>query len=283
MSDINADSIKAIADLAQNAGDPKIIEHGNFPFAVIPTGSKLESLEKYIFNDHAAAPERIKANVTVLDPQSFIEYHNRFSDADSRVFAYEPEIKVLCVLDYHHSGEAEVSSIQPNPARWGQHRLTLTLRKSEEWEIWAGSNNKHFTQAGFAEFLEQYATDIAQPAPAGMMEIARDLQATTEVDFGSSSRMQDGQIKFKYTETTQTTVGGSSIIVPEQFVLEIPVFIGGQPIQMQALLRYRIKDQKLVIFYTLVRPEAAKRMAFTAARDHIAAELGVVIINGAPA
>lgn len=276
MSDITAETITAIADLALT-GDPKIIEHGNIPFAVIPEGSQLVSLEKHVFNEHAERPERIRANVTVLDPQSFIEYHNRFSDENSRVFAYEPEIKVLAVLDYHLA-----DGTQP-AARWGQHRLTLTLRESEEWKTWAGSNNKHFTQSQFAEFLEQHAIDIAQPAPAGMMEIARDLQATTEVDFGSSSRMQDGQIKFKYTETTQTTVGGSSIIVPEQFVLLIPVFVGGQAIQMQALLRYRIKEQKLVIWYTLVRPEAVKRAAFMSARQAIETALGITIINGMPA
>lgn len=280
MSDITADGIQAIVDLSQNAGDPKLIESGHFPFAVIPKTSQVVSLAEYIFNDHAATPERIQAKVTVLDPQSFIEYYNQFGDDDSRIFAYEPDIKVLCVLDYHHPSGNEATD--GNGARWGQHRLTLTLRESEQWKVWTEKNGKTFTQMQFAEFLEQHAIDIAQPAPAGMMEIARDLQATSEVDFGSSSRTQDGQVKFKYTETTQTTVGGSAITVPEQFLLQLPVFIGGQPIQMQALLRYRIKDQKLVIFYTLVRPEEAKRQAFLGARDAIEKSLGVTIINGLP-
>lgn len=283
MSDLSSDAIKTIADLART-GEPQIIEHGNFPFAVIPAGAKLESLERHIFNDHATTPERIKANVTVLDPQSFIEYHNRFADDGSRIFAYEPDITVLCVLDYHHiNHDASSPTGEGTRARWGQHRLMLTLRESEQWKVWTEKNGKTFTQMQFAEFLEQHAIDIAQPAPAGMMEIARDLQATSEVDFGSSSRTQDGQVKFKYTETTQTTVGGSAITVPEQFLLQLPVFIGGQPIQMQALLRYRIKDQKLVIFYTLVRPEEAKRAAFLGARDAIERTLGTTIINGKPA
>lgn len=283
MSDLSSDAIKTIADLART-GEPQIIEHGNFPFAVIPAGAKLESLERHIFNDHAEKPERIKANVTVLDPQSFIEYYNRFADDGSRIFAYEPDINVLCVLDYHHiNHDASSPTGEGARARWGQHRLMLTLRESEQWKVWAEKNGKTFTQMQFAEFLEQHAIDIAQPAPAGMMEIARDLQTTSEVDFGSSSRTQDGQVKFKYTETTQTTVGGSAITVPEQFLLQLPVFIGGQPIQMQALLRYRIKDQKLVIFYTLVRPEEAKRVAFLGARDAIERTLGTTIINGKPA
>ncbi len=272
--DFDKETLDALVDLGRDTGDPKIIEHGNIPFAVIPSGSKIESLEKFIFNEHADAPERIKADVKVLDPESFCEYCNRFADSGSRLFAYEPEIKVIGVLDYH---QADVRS-----PRWCQHKITLTLRQSEQWKVWSAANNKKFAQMEFAEFLEQNSIDIVDPAPASMMEIARDLQATTEVDFGAGVRTQDGQIKFKYTETTKATVGGGQLAVPEQFIVNLPVFVGGQPIQMQALLRFRVKENKLVIWYTLVRPEEVMRRAFLAARDGISSVLGMTIINGVP-
>jgi len=191
------------------------------------------------------------------------------------VFAFEPEIKVIAVLDYHGAAEGG--------PRWGQHRVTLMLRKSEEWIRWTNANNKHFDQAGFAEFLEQNAIDITTPDPAAMMDVARDLQATTEVEFGAGTRMQDGQVRFKYTETTKATVGAGQIQVPERFTLTLPVFIGGERVKMEALLRFRVKDCKLVIWYTLVRPEETIRSAFLAARNKIAETLKITIINGTPA
>ena len=266
-------AIQSVAQLARLTGEPKIIDHGNIPFAVIPADAKIESLEKYVFNEHAERPERIRQSVTVLDPESFIQYYNLFADQNSRVFAYEPEIKVSAVLDYH-------GALSEGSPRWCQHRLTLTLRQSEEWKIWIGKNNAQFTQMAFAEFLEQNAIDIVRPDPAHMTDVARDLEATTEVEFGAGSRTQDGQVRFKYTETVKATVGAGKLEVPERFTLSIPVFIGGPRISMDGLLRFRVKEGKLVLWFTLVRPEEVMRTAFISARNTIAEKLGIDIING---
>ncbi len=49
---------------------------------------------------------------------------------------------------------------------------------------------------------------------------------------------------------------------------------------MQALLRFRNKEGRLVIWYTLVRSEEARRAAFLAARNAIAEALSITVING---
>ena len=275
MSETTPEVVSAIAELVRSGAGPQSVPNGNVPYVLVPEGHKAQALPELIFNDHNATPERVKATVSLLDPASFIEYFKLFSDDASRVFAYEPEIKVTAVFDYHESG------VEP---RWGQHRAVLSLRRSEEWQTWTGSNNKQFTQAAFAEFLEQNAMDIETPQPAQMMEIARDLQATTEVEFGSAQRMQDGQVRFKYTESTKATMGGGAIAVPERFMLTLPIFVGGSEIDIEAMLRFRVKEGKLVIWYTLVRPESATRNAFLAARNQIAEALSITILNGsAPA
>ncbi len=161
--------------------------------------------------------------------------------------------------------------------------MTLNLRQSEQWKVWLGRSNKQFAQMEFAEFLEQNGIDISRPAPAAMMEIARDLQATTEVEFGAGSRTQDGQVRFKYTETSKATVGAGQLAVPEQFTISTPAFVGGALVDMQALLRYRVREGKLVIWYTLVRPEEVIRAAFLQSRNWIAEKLSITIINGTPA
>lgn len=276
MGEFNAQAIQELVGLGKVIGDPKIIEAGNIPFAVIPNDCKVESLERYVFNEHSERPERIKQTVTVLDPESFIEYYGLFAGSTSRTFADEQQARVLSVLDYHYTASGNFIP------RWGQHRVTLQLRQSDEWKSWLAKNNKQFTQTEFAEFLEQNAIDITSPDPATMMEVARDLIAHTEVDFAAGVRGTDGQVRFKYTETRTASVGSGQVAVPEQFIIAIPAFIGGARIPMQALLRYRVKESKLVIWYTLVRPEEVARNAFLAARDAIARDLQITIINGAP-
>ena len=95
--------------------------------------------------------------------------------------------------------------------------------------------------------------------------------------------MSDGQVRFKYTETTNAKVGnqaGGSLQVPEQFTLSLPVFVGGSVLELKALLRFRTPEGKLSFWYTLIRPEAVIRQAFVDARDRIASELGITLING---
>lgn len=275
MDNIDEAVIQKLVDIGRIGMGPQAVPEGNVPYILVPDGSKVVPMPELVYNEHAKTPERIKGNVTVLDPGSFTQYYTLFNDPNSRVFADETTLKVLAVLDYHGAAEGT--------PRWGQHRLTLGLRQSEEWKIWVGANNRQMTQQAFAEFLEQNSLDVTRPTPADMMEIASDLQATTEVDFGSGLRQQDGQIRFKYTETLKATVGGGQVAVPERFTIQIPAFVGGDRVPMDALLRFRVKECKLTFWYTLVRPEEVIRNAFIEARDAIAKDLGITIINGVPA
>ena len=267
-------TVMSLIQLGRETAGPTTVQvlPGN-PVPFIVHQGKVVPAPDLVFNEHSEHPERIKASITVVDPESFIAYYQLFSDPNSRVFADESKISVAAVLDYHAAGEG-------NAPRWCQHRVTLTLRQSEEWRRWLDKNNVKLSQQDFAEFLEQNAVDIGTPDPATMMEVARDLQASTEMEFGSSINRANGQARFKYTETTKASVGAGQLAVPEQFTLSIPAFIGGQRVLLQALLRFRVAEGKLVIWYTLVRTEEVIRTAFLAARGQIAEALKVEIING---
>lgn len=276
MNELTPETIQAISGLAEAASDPKTVDGGNIPYAIIPVGYELKPLGALIFNEHRATPQRAKQAVSVLDPESFIEYYTLFHDENSRTFADEQKLNVQSVLDYHGAAAG-------GGPRWGDHKLTLTLRHSEEWKIWTGKNNKPFTQMEFAEFLEQNSIDITSPSSASMIDLARDLEGKTEVEFGGGARTADGQIRFKYSETTRATVGSGQIEIPEQFIVTLPVFIGGTRIAMKAFFRYRLTQGKLSLYFTLMRPEEVMRQAFAAARDKIATDLSIKIINGSPA
>lgn len=263
-------TVQSLIELGRQTAGPSTVQMmDGIPVPFIINEGAVTALPELKFNKHAERPQRIDASVRVFDPASFAEYYRKFCDDASRVFADEAKRSVVAVLDYHEK--------QP---RWGSHKLTLELRHSEEWITWAGRNNKQMTQQEFSEFLEQNSMDISDPNPASIVEIARDLQGTTEVEFGSGLRMQDGQVRFKYTEQTKTTVGASQITVPESFTLSIPVFIGASAGRIKALLRHRVKEGKLTFWFTMIRPEQYIRDAFTEARNLIASDLEITILNG---
>lgn len=275
MQEMNDNAVKEIERLALAGMGPRTVDKGTVPYVLVPAGYTAKAMPELIFNEHSLTPERIRASVTVSDPESFVKYHGLFADVNSRVFADEVNLKVVGVLDYHAAGEGS--------PRWGQHRVTLALHKAEEWKRWIGHNNKVLTQTEFSEFLEQNSMDITAPSPASIVDVANDLQATTEVEFGSGIRQSDGKVKFKYTETTKTTVGAAEVTLPDRFTLQIPAFVGGKRVSIEALLRFRIKEGKLTFFYTLIRPEVVVRDAFLGATAQIATALSIEIINGTPA
>lgn len=272
---LSKDTLDRIVNLGRQAGTIHHVERGTAPFVVIPTDCKVESLERLIYNDNAAHPMRKKGTVTVLDAASFCEYYVLFHDEMSRVFADETKGSFLAVLDYHATGE--------NGPRWGQHRLSLTLRHSEEWKVWSGKDGEHFGQMDFAEFIEDNQPDISDPSGATMLEVARDLQAKSSADFSSVISQANGSAKFQYTETVRGAYGSGDIEIPERFRVTIPIYIGSDPITLTARLRYRLNSGKLVFWYDLLRASNAERDGFMTIHNSISRTLDATIINGAPA
>jgi uncharacterized protein YfdQ (DUF2303 family) len=268
-------TIKELLALGVAQGAPK--EVGGVPYAIVPNDCSVKDLSAFRFNDFSAAPHRKKGTVAVLDAASFIEYYTLFSDANSRVFADETKSQVLAVLDYHGAGDGG--------PRWGQHRVRLDLRKSPEWLTWMNQNGqaKKMSQMEFAEFIEDNTPDIREPNAATMLEMARSLQAKTDVDFSSAIRTNNGQVQFKYTENVKGTYGNGNVEIPESFTVGIPVYVGTQRVAITARLRYRLNSGKLSIWYDLLRADAIERDAFMSTLAEIKQGLSVTIINGVPA
>jgi len=275
---ITGNAIEQVIDLTRQGPTIRKAEiDGAVPFVVIPADCKLESLKPLIDTDRAERPLRKRANVNVIDADSFCEYFTQFRDPNSRAFADETKAEVLAILDYHEAGAGG--------PRWWQHRLNLKLRYSEEWKIWTGKNGQanKMTQLEFGEFLEDNAPDIATPKPASMIEIARNLTAKTEVTFASSVRVANGSVQLTYNEATQGSCGSGSMDVPEVFTICIPVYVGQERVAITVRLRYRITGGKLAFWYDLLRFKVVEREAFLATRGEIETRLGVTLINGVPA
>lgn len=273
MAEDNGKAVQEIARLTKQTATVQTV--GNTPFIIVPKDSDIIDLSKYVENTRTDRPTRKEGTVTVFDAASFAEYYALFSDEHSRVFADELGSKFVAVLDYHEAGELK--------ARWGRHRIDLTLRHSEEWKRWSANNGKKLTQMEFSEFLEDNAPDILMPDAATMLDVARDLRARTEVDFGSAIRMNNGSVQFKFSEQVKGSFGSGNLDVPERFVVSIPVYLGSDRIRVEARLRYRINSGKLTFWYDLLRADLVQRDAFAATRSDIGTTINVTVINGRPA
>ena len=274
MADISKDAIVELVDLGRLGSSLQQLPDGGVPFVVIPATAKVQDFSALV-EERLTNPRRKIGTAKVLDASSFNEYFTLFRDENSRIFADETATRIVGVLDYHEVGEGK--------PRFGQHRVELALRFSEEWSTWGAKDGNKQTQMDFAEFLEDNAPDVVSPDAATMREVATDLRAKTDSDFGSAIRVQNGSVKFGYSEQTKGTFGKGDMEIPERFLIAIPVYIGTERVQLTARLRYRINGGKLTFWYDLLRAEQASRDAFAAIYDTIADSLQVKIINGSSA
>jgi len=137
-------------------------------------------------------------------------------------------------------------------------------------------------QVDFAEFVENNLAAIVRPTPAQMLEVSTHLVAHREVKFESATRLANGQHQFRYDEQIRGQVAHSSIDVPERFVLGLSPFFKGELFELEARLRYRINEGKLVMWYDLDRPsEFFQKAALKLAAD-IASAAGTTVIFGSP-
>ncbi|MCI2958204.1 YfdQ family protein [Agromyces atrinae] len=242
---------------AQQAVEPRLLEAGNV-FA-LPDG--LGEVAIADTDEYAANPRHRRGTRTVLDAESFVNYVNRHKSAGTEIYADTPTSKVRAILDSHEASGG--------PTGWQKHTLDLSLEHTKAWKAWnehdLGQNPRGwFDQQEFAEFIEDRALDVIEPEHARLIEIATTFEAKQNADFGSAVRLDNGEVKFEYTETVAAKAGQKgSIEIPKQLRLAIRPYIGGPIYFVFAQFRYRVAPSGLRLGYALERPENILEAAFS--------------------
>lgn len=235
-------------------------DYKGVPIYAIPKDMELHTLNELV-NAQLPRPYKLEQTVELLTEESFVEYFNRYATASSTIFVNDTDNTLIAVLDYHDS---------PTEPAWKHHRATYKLPKTKEWDSWNKNNNVRMTQEEFALFIEENLREIIEPNGADMLQIAATLKAKNNIDFKSSTRLDNGEIQFAYIESIQGQAGiNGQMTIPEVFSLAIAPFLRGAPYQIEARLRYRINPSGLQLWYTLIRPHTFADHAFTEIVDRI--------------
>lgn len=236
----------------------------------------IESLEALVFEN----PDHVAADINVADEASFLAYFDRFQTENSLIYGSIDPAKFIAVLNDNAAGEP----------RWRDHRVTLTLTHSEEWNTWTGRNgrNKAFEgQVDFAEWLEDQLPDIIDPANGKLLELVLAFKVKENITFSQATRLQDGQTQLQYNQILDATAGrgeAGEIRIPGEFTVLIPVFKGldAPKYPVQARFRYRLLGGKLTLWYELIRPHKVVEEAFKAVWNKIATTANRTILLGKP-
>ncbi|WP_280186089.1 MULTISPECIES: DUF2303 family protein [Nocardia] len=215
---------------------------------ILRDGDQLDvsSYEQYLF-----APSRPRGSMVVTEPGNFTTLLGIDRHQEAMVFADETRNSLTAVIDWQE---------------WRDHRIVLQLTPSDQFKRWSERSGKFFSQLEFAELLEDFASDIYEPAAADLIEIAQDFQAARQVTFESSRRLDNGAVSFKFREDIDAKAGNAGQLeIPEKFLLRIPVWRGGDYIEVTALLRYRIEREQLRLGFKVPGLDDIRLQAFATA------------------
>lgn len=211
--------------------------------------------------EYGDRPRRLTAERKFYDAGSFARYLDRHGLASTEVFADVQTARVVAVID---ASEPSAGPATPGDPGWGEHLATLTLTKSPSWLAWTAKDGVLMPQAQFAEFIELNAADVLDPSSADLLDLAQTFEATKAVEFESSERLADGQIRLAYRETVQAKAGQKGDVeIPAEIKLGVRPYIGGPVYGVRARFRYRIdREQHLTLGFVLERPQVTLDAAF---------------------
>jgi len=241
--------------------DSKLFDINDTPAVLVPNGYRVE-----VYPNLREAPVRIEQDISAATAGAFVAYINRFARRSTLVFADPADASFLAILDYHDP------DVLPD---WCRHRVTYTCPHSKEWELWSKNSGVIWNQAKFAEFIEDNLPDIVEPAGAEMLEIARTLEARSNVRFKSGIRLDNGETQLVYEEVINDAAGAKGQLkIPQTIKLALRVFQGEDPYAVEARFKYRIKDGVLLMWYELVRPHRIIEDSFNGILARIREQLG---------
>lgn len=275
MSDdkLNEGSICAVAELArrERKGEIIYVEHGDrrIPLLLLPNdegGIEYHGLKGEIdaYNPAAKNPETRTGTAKFRELESFLAHVARFKDADSVIWANPDHSRptLMSVLDYHQAVNVDGKARADALPRFGRHRGVYTFETSPEFNAWAaawnGSADKAMSQADFAKFVEARIVDVADPiAPDGaaaklaaaagfkfasaadLVTLSRGLRVHVKSVAAEGFNPTSGETELTFT-TEHSTTNGDKFTAPRAFLIEIPVFRGGDKYLIVVWLRYRL-------------------------------------------
>ena len=239
-----------------------------------------------LIDEEAAAcltPGRIIQRVTLETEESLTDYAKRYQGASSLILASIESNTIVAVLDYHEAranNDGEVMPLGDLTHQFGDHVATLALPYSLEWKEWMAMDGRMVPQLELCKFLEECSEDIKSPAAATVIEACRDLQSLKRVDFRSVVRQDSDNYRIEYHDEDAVSTRNESVTLPSEIVLGLPVYFGGEEVEVHALIRWHVKDGALSLGVKLKRAERIRQAVFKGIVDNVAAETGFPRVYG---
>lgn len=239
MNEKTNNTVDSAAMLGMQLATPFKVEDAGIPYAVVPAGASLQSLEKFL-----TRPVATTINHTFTRAQSLIDFAKRFKN----------EAMTVSFCELRNTFMVRVDDDLPSRPSWRSHSGSLTLKYSPEATAWfdGAGKGKARNQEDFALFIEDHLVDIIDPKGSDMLAMVLEFKSVTTASFSSAIRLNDGNVQVAYAVESRP----GTVCFPERLKIFIPIFHGQSRTEIDLRVRYRVNDAKLQLWYEIVAKDA---------------------------
>lgn len=292
---------EAVAALVtSNAHEPQTleVEHPDtgekLIISCVPSNMTARDLTKDL-DARMPHPRRRTGTVVVKAMAAFIAMTKRFSSEATVIYCDDGQRPTFTAVlnDHLRYGDG-------TPGH-RDHRIVYAPELSPEWQAWTGRDGKLQDSSSFAEFLEERALDLVDPAaqipastqkvidalgvsvaaPATVRGLARDITIHVRSTVKEARNLQSGEAQIVF-DTQHTDSSGNKLTIPGAFLVAIPIYRGELPFLFVARLRYRVKDGQVLWAFQLAQTDLAKREVMAEMITTIREETECLTIEGTP-
>lgn len=244
----------------------------------LPPGWTSQQIDEETHQPH---PRRARGTFRFDDVESFASYLIRHGGTQTTAWCKADfpagDLAFTAVIN-DHDDDPEYPGHRDWTAHWEP-------TKSEEWKIWVKHNEKPMTQIDFAYFIERNLKDIATaegyPTGTQMLAMATNLEITNDSKFKSQAKLQSGGVRLTYIDDADEQTE-KAMEVFSKFALGLQVFRGAEGFRVEARLRYRLNQGKLIFWYELVRPDLTLEEAAQNVVEELRAKVSHPLFFGEP-
>ena len=253
---------------AQELFPGMIVHHKDFTITD-NTAARREDAKRNLYG-----PPNSYGTLQLLTPESFGRAVINNKDANTQVFADNEKSEITAVFDYIKDGGSLTLSYDAKSRGWGQHRATIGFRDSRKLMEWH-KTTQWMTQMDFANFLEDHLEDVLTPSGQELLSITTDLEASSAGSFKGKLNLENGSVRLSYQDDVET-----SVEIPRNLVLGIPLFEHGDRYKLGARLRYVIRGGSVQFRLLFTNLQDSKEAEFERIVQEIEASTSTVIYRG---
>jgi len=217
-------------------------------------------------------PEFVSQQETMVEPASFAAYITQFKSPTAICRASLGKNSIVAVLDYH--GRARENDSKAAVPGRSAHTVTLLCPFDLDYARWRPvfQGKQTFDQSELARFLEDMIHTIGAPPAGDLLDAIADLEIVRHVHFKSARNDRNGNINIAYQELDDENVAGrdGSLTLPDHVEIVVPIFQGGNPVQLTAKLRHRMDKGQVAFSLIVPSIDVKEREAFRAIGDGVA-------------